>query len=185
MRNFFAAIFLASCVNAQSFQHNDITFSGGESWVLSKRFAYSNTAVSLGATYGYRINRFIEPEAGLFGAINPVPPNCESYGCYNGDNRFFWVPFGVRFILPLKQDRYELSAGGGGLYESFSVSNLVPESGLAPYSGFGGYFKASAAVALDRRRHFWLSATPRSLLANPAYERDRWLMMTGDLSFRF
>ncbi len=70
-------------------------------------------------------------------------------------------------------------------FESFSVSNPNTAFGLASNSGFGGYFKTSAGVALDRRRHFWLSATPRWLLANPGHRWDRWFMITGDISFRF
>lgn len=179
--------FLASTVllNAQSFQRNEITFSGGQSWEVFKQFTESDTAVSLGGTYGYRVLKNVAVDAGVLVARDPFPPSCASFGCFNGDNRFVWVPFGARFILPLKRDRYELSAGGGGLWEHYTVNNPNAAFGASSYSGWGGYLKISAGVALDRARHFWISGTPRWILANPANHRDRWFMVTGDLSFRF
>lgn len=185
MRFLFGFLAAAGFVNAQSFLRNQITFSGGQSWEVFKSFTESDTAVSLGGTYGYRLLRNVAVDAGVFVALNPHPPSCASFGCFNRDNRFVWVPFGARFILPLKHDRYELSAGGGGLWEHYSVSNPNTAFGASSYSGFGGYFATSVGMALDRGRHFWLSGTPRWILANPAFVRDRWFMITGDVSFRF
>jgi len=177
MRTVVLLFFLASALSAQSFLRNDITFSGGTSWDVSNYSQYV-TAVSLGATYGYRITRTIELEAGAFGAINPVPGSCGSSGCFTADGRAIWAPFGVRFILPLKHDRFELSAGGGGLYQNIS-------GGGYSYNAFGGYAKISAALAFGHGRHFWLGATPRIMIANGQYARDRWFMLTGDIGFRF
>lgn len=136
------------------------------------------TVVSLGATYGYRITRTMELESGAFGAINPVAGNCGYNGCFTPGGRAIWVPFGVRFILPLKHDRFELSAGAGGLYENIS-------GGGYGYNAFGAYVKTSPAVALDHGRHFWLGATPRIMIVNGQYARDRWFMLTGDIGLRF
>jgi hypothetical protein len=74
--------------------------------------------------------------------------------------------------------------GTGTLYENFSVGAGL---GTLPYSynGFGGYAETSVAVALDRRRHLWLDMTPRAILANGGNARDRWFMLTGDMSLRF
>jgi len=180
MRSVVLLLFLASAVSAQSFLRNDITFSGGTSWDVSNYSQYV-TVVSLGATYGYRITRTIELEAGAFGAINPMEGSCGFNGCFTPDSRAIWVPFGVRFVLPLKHDRFELSAGVGGLYENISGGGYSYNS----YNAFGGYVKTSAAVALDHGRHFWLGATPRIMLANGQYARDRWFMLTGDIGFRF
>ncbi len=103
------------------------------------------------------------------------------------NDRFIWVPFGVRGILPLRNGQIELSAGGGGLYEKYSVSNPNPSVGLLSRSGWGGYFVAGAAVAIDRDRHFWLGASPRWFLANAngANAHDRWFVVSGEFSFRF
>jgi hypothetical protein len=175
----------AGLVRAQPFLRNEITFSAGQSWEVFKSFTETDTAVSLGGTYGYRVLKNVEVTAGAFVVLNPTPPDCASFGCSNGDNRFVWIPFGARFILPLKHDRYELSAGGGGLWEHYTVVNPNTSFGASSYGGWGGYLAVSAAMALDRGRHFWISGTPRWILANPGHVRDRWFMITGDISFRF
>lgn len=185
MRSIALLIFLAAAASAQSFQRNDITFSGGAAWDVSTNYNLYDTPVSLGATYGYRITRVIEAEAGAIGAINPVETLCGYAGCFNPGSRIIWVPFGFRFILPLQHDRFELSAGLGGLYQSVSGGGATPVGGAASYNAFGGYGKVSAAVALDHGRHWWLEATPRILIANGQYPRDRWFLLTGDISFRF
>ena len=100
-------------------------------------------------------------------------------------DRFIWVPFGLRAVLPLAHGRIELSAGGGGLYEKYSVSNPESGFGLVPRQGWGGYASARAAVAVDHRRRFWLGVTPRLMVANPPYARDRWFVLTGDIGLRF
>ena len=143
------------------------------------------SAAGLGATYGFRLFRNVELEAGTFAAIDPFPPECNRSGCFSGDNRFFWIPFGVRFVLPLRRNRVELSSGGGGLYQKFSVKNPNLALGQQPYTAWGGYFVASGRIALERGRHFWLGATARFFLANGAGVNTRWLMVTGDISFRF
>jgi len=171
-------------LNAQSFRRYDVTFSGGISWDVGPNYQGYDTPVSLGATGGVRVTPSIELEAGVFGLIGPATTECDYFGCQTPDSRYVWVPFGARFIHPLREDRFELSAGAGGLYENFSVASSI---GTGPYSynGFGGYIKTSAAVALDRRRHFWLGVTPRVILANGGNARDRWVMLTGDIGFRF
>jgi hypothetical protein len=88
-------------------------------------------------------------------------------------------------ILPLRHDRFELSAGGGGVYERYTVGNTEAPLAPSPYSGWGGYFKAKAAGALDPGRHSWLGATPQLMLVNSDSVRDRWLVLTGDIGFRF
>jgi len=176
MRSIVLLCLLALPMKAQSFQRNDFTFSGGITWEIASYDPYA-TQVSLGATYGYRVKPWIEPEAGVFGGINPVPSYRNADGYHTFSSRFIWVPFGARFILPLKHDRFELSAGIGGLYEN--GGNTVG------YNGFGGYLKWTAAMALDHRRHFWLGATPRLMLANGTDARDRWFQLTGDIGVRF
>ena len=183
MRTLILMFILASWLDAQSFQRNDITFSGGMSWSVGGNFQGDATPVSLGATYGHRVTPSIELEAGVFGAIKPVKVTCGYNGCFTPDSGFVWVPFGVRLLLPLRRDRFEVSGGAGGLYENFR------NYGTSAYSGFGAYVKASAAVAIDRHRHFWLGATPRIMIANGIgsgrYARDRWFMLSADFGFRF
>jgi hypothetical protein len=83
-----------------------------------------------------RVIPMVDFEAGIFTAFDPIPATCNRSGCYNGDNRFLWVPFGARFVIPVGE-RVELSAGGGGLYERFSVSNPNPALGGRSYTGWG------------------------------------------------
>jgi len=185
MRSIAFLILFVSAASAQSFQRNDLTFSGGTAWDVGTDYNGYDTPVSLGATYGYRITRIIEAEAGAIGAINPVHTFCGYEGCFNPGSRIIWVPFGLRFILPLRHDRFELSVGIGGLYQSVSGGGATPVGGAASYNAFGGYAKETAAVALDHDRHWWLGATPRVMLANGQSARDRWFLLTGDISFRF
>ncbi len=119
-------------------------------------------------------------------ALQPGQEQCNAHGCYDPNDRYIWVPFGVRFIAPLASGRLELSAGGGELYESYSFSGMNPFTGATEgRSGWGGYFAGGAAAALDHRHHYWIGVTPRVILANPPYARDRFFTITGDFSFRF
>jgi hypothetical protein len=183
----FACVFVlfACLAQAQSFHRNNLTFSGGQARQIGGSAFETSTAVTLGGTYGFRVLRNVELESGVFRALDPLPPACNRLGCFNADNRFTWVLFGGRSVLPLKNGRVELSLGGGALYEWFSVSNPNTAFGGTSYSGWGGYFAASGAVALDRGRHFWLAASPRWFLANPANLRDRWFVIGGDFGFHF
>lgn len=65
----------------------------------------SDTAVSLGATYGYRAFHYVEIEAGVTTALNPTPELRGANYNIKPDTRFIWVPFGVRGILPLRRGR--------------------------------------------------------------------------------
>jgi hypothetical protein len=184
MKYFLLLIIVSLIANAQSVPRNDLTFTGGYTRATTSNGFETHSATGLGLGYGYRVTPIVDLEAGIFTAFDPIPATCNQAGCYNGDNRFLWVPFGARFVIPVGE-RVELSAGGGGLYERFSVSNPNPALGGRSYMGWGGYFAAGAAIALDRGKHSWLGTTPRWFLANSGNQRDRWFMIGGDLSFRF
>lgn len=143
------------------------------------------TAPGLGISYGHRVHKFIEAETGLFAALDPTGGVCGRFGCVDIQDRFYWIPFGVRFVAPLYLNRIEFSGGGGGLYEKHTQANEFPGAGKATRDGWGGYFAGSAAVSLDRGRRFWLAGTPRWFLANPPYTRDRWFQISGEFTFRF
>jgi hypothetical protein len=105
--------------------------------------------------------------------VAPVetPDICSSHGCYNPNDRFIWVSVGVRFVAPLWRGRLELSTGGGGAYESYSVSNENTAFGIQSVDGWGSYFVGGGAVALDHGRHWWLGSSPHWFLANPTKDR--------------
>ena len=179
--------FLPFLAYGQSFQRNEFTFSGGYGWQTGVQGGSPRlSAVTLGGTYSFRPRRWLALEGGALTAINPTGVINSAFGYFDIRDRFTWAGFGVRFILPLRRDRFELSAGGGGVYERYSGGNETPAGYGFSYNGWGGYFKAEAAVALDPGRHFWLGATPRWILANGLEgERDRWFVLTGDISFHF
>jgi hypothetical protein len=174
----------AVCGYAESDPRNRLTFSGGWSRQIGGVSFPKQSAIGLGGSYGYRLNKHVEAEAGLFTTLDPTGEQCSSSGCVDVGDRYYWLPFGIRFIAPLVEGRAELSAGGGGLYEKYTA-NPTPWGAPEGRHGWGGYFVGSAAVALDPSRHFWLGVTPRFFLANPTYARDRWLQLCGEFSVRF
>jgi hypothetical protein len=174
----------AGFLQAQTLQRNEITFSGGEAIQLGTSFE-RETAVGLGATYGYRILRYMQVETGVFGVLSPAPQSCDKFGCVTPNDHFIWIPFGARFIAPLKWDRVEVSLGGGGLYEYYSNPNPYPGGVGFSRTGWGGYLTAGSQIALDHGKHFWIGFTPRWFLANPPFARDRWMLAAGSVSYRF
>jgi hypothetical protein len=177
---------MSGFVQAQSGERNRITVSGGWARQFTMDSFSRQTAPALGLSYGYRPLKFVELEAGIVVALQPGQEECNAHACYDPNDRYIWVPFGVRFIAPPIAGRLELSAGGGGLHETYSASNVNPFTGsTGSRNGWGGYFCAGAAVALDHRHRFWAGVTPRAILANPPYGRDRWFTITGDVGFRF
>jgi len=179
-------LFCAACwAQAQTVDRNRVTISGG--WVrqIYNNLSYQQTAPVAGFAYGYRPLKFLEIETGLSVGFQPGDESCNRLGCYDPNDRYFWIPLGVRLVSPPIAGRLELSVGGGGLLQRYSVSNPAYEYSISGENSFGGYFIAGAAVALDHRRRFWLGATPRVLLANPEYRRLRWFTITGDFSVRF
>jgi hypothetical protein len=186
MRVFISLLLAVSCAGAQSEFSDRLTFSGG--WtrqVGGYSFEPKETALGLGLSYGHRFHRYIEAETGLFTALDPTGNLCSKFGCVDADDRFFWVPFGVRLVAPLYLGRIEFSAGGGGLYEHYSPGNPSIYGPTYSRDGAGGYILASAALALDHSHRFWLGVTPRLFLANPQYARDRWFQISGEFSVRF
>ena len=94
---------------------------------------------------GCRVWKFVELELGVTMAFQPAPNQCNAHGCVNPDDRFYWVPFGVRLVAPLAWKRVEVSVGGGGLYHDrwFSV---------APRSLSGGNRRSLPAMISYFRR---------------------------------
>ncbi|MGO4883603.1 MAG: hypothetical protein ACLP59_22705 [Bryobacteraceae bacterium] len=179
--------FLPFLIDAQSFDRNEFTFNGGYAWQFHVPTGnQKDTAVSLGGTYSFHFRRWLAFEGGILTAIDPTGVVGSYAGFFDVHDRYTWIPFGVRFIVPVHHDRIEISAGGGGVYERYTVGNPNAPYAPSPYSGAGGYFKGEAALALDPGRHFWLGVTPQWILANgPNGQRDRWFVLTGNLGFRF
>jgi hypothetical protein len=64
--------------------------------------------VSLGATYGYRVLRYLQIEAGVTTALQPTPELGGATFIIEPTDRFVWVPFGLRGVLPLRSGRIDL-----------------------------------------------------------------------------
>ncbi|HXS97516.1 MAG TPA: hypothetical protein VN736_23115 [Candidatus Limnocylindrales bacterium] len=172
------------CANAQDTPANRITLSGAWGHDIGRFASFERqSAAGFGVSYGRRIRRFLEPEIGLFVALDPSGEQCSRFGCVDTRDRFYWLPFGLRFVA--STNRLEFSGGGGGLFEQYTGGTPLPGGGPFDRHGWGGYFVASAGVALDRGKHLWLSGTPRWFLANPKYARDRWLQVSGEVSWRW
>ena len=118
----------------------------------------------------------LHPTTELRGATFDIQPT----------DHFIWVPFGVQGVLPLRGDRLEVLAGAGGTFEHYSAGNIPPFIGVQSDTAWGGYFKLGAAAAITRNRRVWLGASAREFLGNLTQaSHDQWIVVTGDLSFRF
>jgi hypothetical protein len=183
---YFCIFFTVGALWAQETPRSRVTVGGGWSREIGGySYTEKQSAPALEMSYGYRAWRFVEVETGLTMAFQPGPQQCTAHGCVDPDDRFYWVPFGVRLVAPLAWKRVEVSVGGGGLYENYAVSHGAGLYVGTSRSGWGGYFEGGASVWLDQRRHWWVGATPRFFLANPSYARDRWFTIAPDVSFRW
>jgi hypothetical protein len=171
---------------AQSGLHHSVTFGAWAAVSAQTNCCQSDTAASFGVTYGYRLLPFLQFEGGLTTAANTEPEFRGANYQIHPHDRYVWAPFGVRGILPVGE-RVELSAVGGGLFEHYSADSSGLAFGLVDRHGWGCHAGVSAAVALDRGRHFWLGGSPRFFFANAnhGYSHDRWFVLAGELSFRF
>ena len=112
MKILLLALALSAFANAQPDVRNTVTFSSGYARDIHSFCRETATAVSLGATYGYRLFRYLQLEAGVTTALYPEPEIRGAHYDFKPDDRFIWVPFGLRGILPLLRGRIELSVGG-------------------------------------------------------------------------
>ena len=175
-------LLLLSMNNAQ--MNSSVTFSGGRSFNLGRLSPDGGDQTTLGLSYGYRFRPHVQLDAGVL-FMRPVSGEGPSkYGPTQINDSFVWTTFGTSLILPVPAKRLELSLGAGGLIAHYSGGTFYGYS-LAPYTSFGGYVTARASVALDHKRHFWIGVSPRIFLSNGTYTRDRWTILTGDLSFHF
>jgi hypothetical protein len=109
----------------QSDLRNSVTFGVGYGRDVNAFCCQTGTAVSLDATYGYRIWPFLQVEAGLATALNPLGGSRGDNYNVQPDNRSLWVPFGVRGILPLHSNRVELSLVAGQNDRRFVITGGV------------------------------------------------------------
>jgi len=186
VKNLTWVLLLGSFANAQATLRNTATFSVGSALNGPRQCCQYDTTVGLGVTYDYRVFRYLQVEAGIATALHPTPELRGATFDIKPSDRFLWVPFGFQGVLPLRDGRLEVLAGGGGIYENYSAGNIPPFIGARSEDAWGGYLKLGATTALGRSRHFWLGASAREFLGNRAQaNHDQWMVVTGDFSFRF
>jgi hypothetical protein len=177
---------LGICAYAQSEMRNTITISGGLAHNVGTNCC-GESAPNLGLAYGYRLFPHVELEAGVETALSLGTEVRGAQYDFKADDRFIWLPFGLRGVLSLRHNRVEVSAGGGGTYEKYWVGSPAESVAFVSRGGWGGYASAGAAFAVDGRRHFWLGTSPRFVFANTnrGYAHDRWLVLNLSLGLRF
>jgi hypothetical protein len=182
MKLVLALLFPVVCASAQSEMRNTVTFSGGFGHNVGNSCC-GDSAPSLAVTYAYRLFPHVDVEAGVDTALSLGSEARGAHYDFKADDRFLWVPFGLKGILPLRSGRVEVSAGAGGLYEKYLVGD---NSFFVSSDSWGGYASTGIAVALDGRRHFWVGASPQLFFANTGSGyHSRWFVLNVGLGFRF
>ena len=178
---------LATCANAQSEMRNTITFSGGLAQNANTSCCRGDSAPNVAVTYAYRLFPHVDVEAGVDATLSLGTEARGAYYDFKADDRFIWVPFGLRGVLSSPRDRVEVSFAAGGTYEKYLVGNPADSVGFVSRDGWGGYASLGTAVALDGRRHFWLGTSPRLFFVNTnhGYAHDRWFVLNLGLGLRF
>lgn len=160
-----------SCVTfAQSddLHRHNITAGLGPGIPQGKDKAYLSPAPLVLIGYGYRLNRFLQADAGLqvgFGAANNQNAEQTEFGPVRGRDREYMIPLGGRLFIPTPLKRIELSTGLGAVHLHYSES--VPSSDFQTLScftctsrgGWGGYGLANVKYFLDENRTFHVGTT--------------------------
>ena len=148
-----------------------------------------SSSPALRLKYGYRFTRNTQVDLGWDTVFHAAG--------IRGDKRDYEyiVPIGGRVILPLFSESFELFAGAGGAYLRYSEvpAYLGPGPTGVSRDGWGVYGTAGANVALEHRKHAWLGieaqylkgATSGKFLETGVESKDRWLITTINLVFRF
>jgi hypothetical protein len=164
-----------------------------------------NDKPGISVNYGYRVLKYVQADVGLdtvFGAAGVREFLSTQLG-YIRIRDFQWlIPFGGRLVLPVKNGRLLLSAGGGGAYMRYSERLQQPSSyyhfgcpNCNSRSGWGNYALVGGSVALDHYQRFRLGVTSKlyrghtdgaAVGALPAAETlDRWINLFADFTVTF
>ncbi len=199
MHRVFRTILLASLpaltLFAQDGLHTStITLSAGGEVPTRNDFGESSGPVFSG-NYEFRILKYLSLEAGV-NTMLPKTENFQAFSVLNGANliqtgqcapcllviqpartRVTLVPFGLKAILPVRSDRVELFAGGGGAY-AFHADFGNFRDAMLIQANLGG------RVALDQGHHFWLG-TSGHFYSNFGSARQEWATWSADFGIRF
>jgi hypothetical protein len=98
--------------------------------------------------------------------------------------RSTFLPFGVRGILPISNQRVELYAGAGGAYVWHGLGVLPTYFG----EGLNQWLwqvNAGARVAFTHSHRYWLGITTRYYRDGLGSNKQQYLACTGEFSVRF
>ncbi len=199
-RTFLLALVPALTLFAQDGLHSStLTLSAGGEVPTRNDFGESSGPVFSG-NYEFRIFKYLALEAGV-DTMLPKTHSYQAFSVLSGANlvsyfplqggqcapcvlviqpnrtRVTLVPFGVKGILPLRSNRVELFAGGGGAYAFHADFGNFRDAMLVQAS-LGG------RVALDHGHHFWLG-TSGHFYSNFGSARQEWATWSADFGIRF
>ncbi len=199
---FFIGLSVSGIALAQTseFHRHNLAAGIGPAIPAGETTSYLSAAPLIRLAYGYRLNRFLQADAGFqmaFGAANNQNPVQTEIGPVQGGDHEFMFPIGGRVIIPLPFRKFEISAGGGAVYLHYSET--ATSNGFyspACYSctsrgGWGGYGLGAVNYFLDENKTFHLGSTFEFISAStsgsavgnvPAVKTtDHW----ANLSFEF
>jgi hypothetical protein len=201
-----AAFALLSPIMAQSwYPRHNFTAGGGLARPRGDIGGPLGDAPSLGFGYGYRFHQNFQADIGLdtgFGAAGIRDFLDTSFGPRRIRDFQFFVPFGGRAVIPIADERFWISGGGGGAYINYRERISQPDDYYridcpvcASRGGWGYYGLVNVGAALDRTRRVRFGVTAKMyraytegdpLGAVPGFRtKDRWLLLSGELGFSF
>jgi hypothetical protein len=198
---------LAACPvlgQEDSVHHHNFTVGLGPAIPAGNSSTYLGTAPLVALRYGYRLNKFLQADAGFqtaWGAANNQNAVLTDAGSVQGGDHEFMIPMGGRVYVPQPFKRFEVSAGGGAAYLHYSET--APSGGyyqLNCYSctsrgGWGGYGLASVNYFLDANRNFHVGTTFQYISASTKGQQvgnipglstsDHWANLTFEFGLSF
>lgn len=190
-----------------SYMHHNITVGGGSmvpGAALSGAFSPSGF---LRISYGYRFLKNVQADTGIdIGFLSAGVKDFyqSQYGPLRIRDYEYMVPLGARVVLPFRDERIQLHAGGGGAYLRYSERSTQPfaNAGIRldcpvcnARSGWGTYGSAGASIAVTPGGHIRVGGTVNvyrattdgqgvgTLQAGPT--SDRWINAAIELKFAF
>jgi hypothetical protein len=207
MRTLAGFLLVASLLPAQEYRKHNVLLFGGAGVPGGDLTGITSTSAGLGLGYGYRFHEYFQAEAGyelLFGAARVRDFLPTLYGNLRIRDYQHFLPYGGRVIVPIKGDKIQLFAGGGGVYMRYSerVRQPFAQQGFtfdcavcSARDGNGYYGLVGGNMALDRAQHFRIGVTSRFIRGETSGEpigsvpaqttEDRWtnIFFTFTVSF--
>ena len=189
----------------ERYPHHNFTVGIGGAMPTGDSKKALNSSPLVTVSYGYRFLRYLQADVGLqvaFGAARVSVYLQTGIGPFRIRDREYMVPMGGRAILPLKDGRILLSAGGGGIYLRYAEAVRQPSFYFrvdcpicTSRSGWGAYEMADFSYFLDRSHVFRVGVTAQFIQAHtngeplgeiPAMRTtDRWTNLFASFGFSF